>query len=612
MLKSDLEVWRRRASAAESKPPEIHNLPDFLAEICQNTTLQGAEKHARHWSDSALSIAFVFYATSAKAYRFAKAFFALPSISLIYQRMGATIHFHEENILQLEMIPRAVARWRAQWEIDPNLIVHAILAGDAAVFTPEVVANYPYHRPSNNVHLFMVLPLNPTFRSFVVHILPHPTGSLGQAGQDCYQKIAASLSESGVQIISFASDGDRGHCPYQMALLAHYEALLWGGDDIVTCCATVFERDAPRIPIWWIADCLHALKCQRCRLANNLTLTAMMPVINAASVNAILHLRQSLTNLTGAAKMSDIFAVQVFSLENLSQLFRSGCIAAGYYLAPFVMWYASISISSLHPSLRLDLLSISFTVFRDWFIRMNRGTRIPPNSKFFTEKIDLVRYLNTILFLHQAIETFPEIALNRIGTHPVENIFGLMRVASNGNHSWDRCKGVLTKVSLMNEILCAHNVKSHVRRDFAIAGVKVLETSEQELLQIHGFGDRGITCTQWISMVSDDPTSAQLPGCFAQWLHDLEVLTEWKRATHPMKLYTPRPGASDAQLSRIISFAFGETPGTFKWTKRRKQQAIQWHDNPEFSVELIASRLGCTPEDVETMLQRLVTQEQGQ
>jgi hypothetical protein len=113
-------------------------------------------------------------------------------------------------------------------------------------------------------------------------------------------------------------------------------------------------------------------------------------------------------------------------------------------------------------------------------------------------------------------------------------------------------------------------------------------------------------------MVSNDPTSARLPGCFAQWLHDVEVLTEWKRATHPMKLYTPRPGASDAQLSRIISFAFGETPGTFKWTKRREQQAIQWHDNPEFSVELIASRLGCTPEDVETMLQRLVTPEQGQ
>jgi hypothetical protein len=49
-----------------------------------------------------------------------------------------------------------------------------------------------------------------------------------------------------------------------------------------------------------------------------------MPVINAASINATLDLRQSLTNLTGAAKMHDVFTVQVFSLENLLALFKSG------------------------------------------------------------------------------------------------------------------------------------------------------------------------------------------------------------------------------------------------------------------------------------------------
>jgi hypothetical protein len=58
-----------------------------------------------------------------------------------------------------------------------------------------------------------------------------------------------------------------------------------------------------------------------------------------------------------------------------------------------------------------------------------------PFTKSFTEKIDLIRYMNTIIFLHQAVSTFSEIALNRIGTHPVENIFGLMRVAANGNHN---------------------------------------------------------------------------------------------------------------------------------------------------------------------------------
>jgi hypothetical protein len=36
-----------------------------------------------------------------------------------------------------------------------------------------------------------------------------------------------------------------------------------------------------------------------------------------------------------------------------------------------------------------------------------------------------------------------------------------MRVAANGNHSWDRCKGTVTKAFLMNEIMFVHQLKSH-------------------------------------------------------------------------------------------------------------------------------------------------------
>jgi hypothetical protein len=75
--------------------------------------------------------------------------------------------------------------------------------------------------------------------------------------------------------------------------------------------------------------------------------------------------------------------------------------------------------------------------------------------------------------MHQVIPSFPEIAFNQIGTHPVENIFGLLRVAANENHNWERCKRATTKASLMDEILFAHKLKSHVRRDFTIAGIKV-------------------------------------------------------------------------------------------------------------------------------------------
>jgi hypothetical protein len=173
--------------------------------------------------------------------------------------------------------------------------------------------------------------------------------------------------------------------------------------------------------------------------------------------------------------MNDVFAVQFFSLENLLTLFKSGDIAGAYYLAPFVTWYVSISISDLHSSLRLDLLTLSFAVFRDWYIRTQMDTGAVPFIKFFTEKINLIRYMNMTIFLHQVVSTLSEIALNRFRSHPVENIFSLMGVAANGNHSWDRCKGAVTKASLMNKIMFVHQIKSCVRRDFSIAGVKVFQ-----------------------------------------------------------------------------------------------------------------------------------------
>jgi hypothetical protein len=65
--------------------------------------------------------------------------------------------------------------------------------------------------------------------------------------------------------------------------------------------------------------------------------------------------------------MNGIFAVQLFSLENLLRLLRIGDVYGADYLTPFVAWYAGSSIPDLHASLHLDLLTISFAVFRDWF-----------------------------------------------------------------------------------------------------------------------------------------------------------------------------------------------------------------------------------------------------
>jgi hypothetical protein len=327
-----------------------------------------------------------------------------------------------------------------------------------------------------------------------------------------------------------------------------------------------------------------------------------MPPVNAASLNATLHLRHSLKNLSGAAKMNDIFLVQLFAADNLARLLANGDVYGACYLTPFVVWYAAISISDLHVSLRLDFLAISFTVFRDWFMLRRVVDSCATDSS--RKKIDLIRYLNTILFLHEALSSFPDIALNRIGTHPVENLFGLMQVASNANHNWDRCRGAIVKAALIKAILFAHDIKSPVRRNFSLAGVQCGSRSDEDLLHIHGFGDRGIACAGRMHTFVLHPESTTQPPELLQWLDDLRLLGEWKNAGHGVQLCTPGRIANETEVSRIIGYSCVESQGEFKGTKRRIRKAMELHDNPSCSFESIAWRLGCDPDEVRAMLHR--------
>jgi hypothetical protein len=111
------ENWRPCALEAEPKPVDIDSVPEFLRQICQNPVLTGDEKKDRSWSASAMSLSFVLYAISAKAYRFLKSRLALPSVSVISERIGPIIHSREHNLLSRDAIGSAVQQWRLQWDV---------------------------------------------------------------------------------------------------------------------------------------------------------------------------------------------------------------------------------------------------------------------------------------------------------------------------------------------------------------------------------------------------------------------------------------------------------------------------------------------------------------
>jgi hypothetical protein len=156
-------------------------------------------------------------------------------------------------------------------------------------------------------------------------------------------------------------------------------------------------------------------------------------------LNEILQLNIALTHLKGLYKMNDVLAVEVFSVDNLTTLKNQGKLFEAYYLLPFVCWYSAITIQGLGWEARLELLKMAFHIFALWY----QQSKNPPRGymkghKFFVERPDLKRYLNTTLFLYFITSKRKPIAYNRIGTHPVENLFGLVRVSSHFDHTWPK------------------------------------------------------------------------------------------------------------------------------------------------------------------------------
>jgi hypothetical protein len=380
-------------------------------------------------------------------------------------------------------------------------------------------------------------------------------------------------------------------------------------------CQEVF---APRDTPWWIADTLHVLKCQRTRLKNRIFLSPAV-YVDAGVMNETLNLNVALTNFEGLAKMNDVLAVELFTIDNLEKLVVDGKMIEAYYLLPFVCWYTAIAVQGLSWETRLSLLEIAFFIFVDWY----RQSRSLPAEffgyrKFFVELIDLPRYLNTILFLYQITLRREPVAYNRLGTHSVENIFGLTRVSCHFHHTWPKFLRSSARAIVMDKVLRANRMKSHVRREFSIGGVKVFNGPEGGTKDIYvEFPEGGPNALIELLkrlifprvMSPDKPREREMDEAIIEsWLEIFHNLKKWKNDGHLEKTYRPGPVAGQAILARLISFGKANperksvAPKPFAWTPKAKRYARRLHIT--HSDEEVAKLIDCPVEQVRKLWEK--------
>jgi hypothetical protein len=150
------------------------------------------------------------------------------------------------------------------------------------------------------------------FPLFCVHLRFVTTGSLGKKSSILCDEICHLLRDLLICVGVIATDGERASVQCRNPIFALYRNCL--DDNMSTIASRVSDR------VWELADPLHLLKCQRCRLRHSLAFTRFSEKIDSMRLNLVLEVGKPLTQFGGVKAMNDAYAVSLFSMKNLLSL----------------------------------------------------------------------------------------------------------------------------------------------------------------------------------------------------------------------------------------------------------------------------------------------------
>ena len=147
-------------------------------------------------------------------------------------------------------------------------------------------------------------------------------------------------------------------------------------------------------------------------------------------------------------KMHDSLATQMFSLRSLGILFENKNLPALAYFLPMCLLSASLSERELNVEERFSLLQVGLYYMVAYYSMSQDNTHALRQKKNRNNKdvcafdATLVReYCNTVVSLLVVLSKVNgSLALNRVGSNPLEHLFGLVRMKSHSVHTFNNQK----------------------------------------------------------------------------------------------------------------------------------------------------------------------------
>ena len=315
--------------------------------------------------------------------------------------------------------------------------------------------------------VYMYQPLYSNAKCFTVFIEPSTQGKATGFQIDRLSELSELLQEHGFPIEGFAFDGDTAYSRLHTNFFNEYQNLVSQNSGLRNL--SVIEARSV------VSDPLHLLKRARYRLLSSTVHGSFEntteSVISVDSLQSQLDLPSVVFNNEKYTKMHDDLATRSFSLTTLSSLLKNNNYSALTYFIPVCLLCSSLQEADLRLEERVNFLEIGFYYMLAYY-RMLSGNLIPLKQRKNTTNqhvcpFDLIfvkEYCNTVCSILKILyKVNGTVGLNRIGSNPVEHLFGLIRMRSHSVHTWDKMLQVASKSLLQQRFI--KNVGENERID---------------------------------------------------------------------------------------------------------------------------------------------------
>ena len=342
----------------------------------------------------------------------------------------------------------------------------------------------------DNIFVYYIEPFDASLQCFPVFLYLKHGGNADQVIRRLTEMVTNEIEKTQIVIANISTDGDPGY----QELYDHIVNELIKLEPDLHIQHLLNNEDCFKIKRLVSSDLLHLFKTFRVRFLSydiNLFPTHTTNIMKSKTLQSLFKKGVYLTDLTQIGKMKDQYVKDFFSLENMQKIIEKKDWTTVFIFLPFVMWVTATMDQNVDVNTSLCLLKCAYELIL--FIyhaikepdaydkttkQVNHGTpqyltvsTISVMNRMIATLFSLIFVMTNVLAVNNETDAkippkewskysqITNFGIERIVTHPLENLNGLIRESSHSYDSISNACASVAKGHLQKKLKIKHRIK---------------------------------------------------------------------------------------------------------------------------------------------------------